>query len=92
MLRCSVSRLLNSDAMQQSLGLHREQPAALRRYQTGGAFRGFAARALRIASLLHALRAAMILAASDDRNTGKGGMESADTGADLREGLCARDS
>ncbi len=69
--------------------LRRRQPAALRKYQSSGAFRGFAARALRVASLLHALCAAMIPAASDERNTGKGGTESADTGADQREGLCA---
>jgi hypothetical protein len=81
-----------SGAKQQPAVLRHEQRATLRKYQTGGAFRAFAARALRVASLLHVPRAAIIPAASDDRNTGQGGTETADKGADQREGLCARDS
>jgi hypothetical protein len=88
-LHCSVSWSFY-DALQHHLKLCCDQRVALRKYPIGGAFRGFAARALRVASLLNAPRAAIILAASDDRNTGKGGMESADTGADQREGLCAQ--
>jgi hypothetical protein len=57
--------------------------------QCSVALQSFAAHALRVASLLHAPRAAMIAPASDEGNPGKGGKESADTGADQREGLCA---
>ena len=50
----------------------------------------FAARALRVASLPFAPRAAIISPASDEASSSKGGRDPADTGVDQREGLCAR--